>query len=76
MTPVRLDARGLMCPEPIINAEAESTHYSECTEMSILATDPASPIDFEVWCLHKGHQYLGCEELGEWLEIKVLLNPG
>jgi tRNA 2-thiouridine synthesizing protein A len=75
MKPVTLDTRGLMCPEPIIKAEAESARFSTRKELNILATDPASPIDFEVWCMHKNHRYLGYEELDDWLEIKVILNP-
>jgi TusA-related sulfurtransferase len=37
----------------------------------VLATDPASPIDFEFWCLQHGHAYLGCTDTGAWLEISL-----
>jgi tRNA 2-thiouridine synthesizing protein A len=71
MTRHTLDARGLMCPEPIVKVETETDQLPEGTRLHILATDPASPIDFEVWCLHKGHRYLGSKEWDDWLEISI-----
>ena len=69
-----LDARGLMCPEPILKAEIAVRALTAGTELLVLATDQASPIDFEVWCLQKGHCYLGCEDSGQWLEIRIRKN--
>jgi len=66
-----LDARGLMCPEPIREAELALRALPSGTRLSVLATDPASPIDFEAWCFHQSHHYLGCEDRGDWLEIRI-----
>lgn len=68
---MKLDARGMVCPEPILEAEKSIKELAPGDIMLVLATDPAAPIDFEVWCLHRGHRYLGSEESGEWLEIKL-----
>ncbi|MFT5138985.1 MAG: tRNA 2-thiouridine synthesizing protein A [Rhodothermales bacterium] len=69
-----IDTRGLMCPEPILKAETEVRQLEIATEILVLATDLASPIDFEVWCLHKGHDYLGFENKEQWLEIRFRTN--
>jgi tRNA 2-thiouridine synthesizing protein A len=73
MAGIVLDARGLMCPDPIVEAETISRDAPGGQEVLVLATDPAAPIDFEVWCIHKGHQYLGQSDKGEWLEIRLML---
>jgi len=66
-----LDTRGLMCPEPIKEAAKLMPSLKEGTELLVLATDPVSPIDFEVWCKHQKFQYLGYEDCGDWLEIRI-----
>jgi len=66
-----IDARGLVCPEPIHKTELAFRALAPGAPATVLATDPASPIDFEYWCLQKGHAYLGCTDRGAWLEISV-----
>lgn len=82
MTPVRhtLDARGMVCPEPIREAEQAIRRLAPGSRLKVLATDPAAPIDFEAWCFHRGHEYQGVSEVNAWLEIVVVKgsarNPG
>lgn len=57
---VELDARGLMCPEPIALAQRRSAGLRPGQVLRVLTTDPAAPIDFEVWCLRRGHVLLDC----------------
>lgn len=59
-TIVELDARGLMCPEPIILAQQRMAALAAGQRLRVLTTDPAAPIDFEVWCLRHGHVLLDC----------------
>lgn len=65
----------MMCPEPILEAELSIAKLASGDFLLVLATDPVAPIDFEVWCQHKGHRFLGSEECGNWLEIKLEVNP-
>jgi tRNA 2-thiouridine synthesizing protein A len=67
-----LDARNLMCPEPILEAQAAIADLAPGTSMVVLATDLAAPIDFEVWCQQKGHRYLGSSNSEDWLEIRLI----
>ena len=76
MLVVTLDTRGLMCPEPILKAESAIGEIDAGSELLVLATDPAAPIDFEVWCQHKGHHYIGSENTGQWLEISLRKKTG
>jgi tRNA 2-thiouridine synthesizing protein A len=66
-----IDARGLVCPEPIHKAELAFRALAPGALAMVLATDQASPIDFEFWCLQHGHAYLGCTDTGAWLEISL-----
>ena len=66
-----LDARGLMCPEPIRKAECFVRELTPGATITVLATDPASAIDFEAWCRQRGHVYHRCEDSGQWLEITI-----
>ncbi|MBT8061177.1 MAG: sulfurtransferase TusA family protein [Xanthomonadales bacterium] len=67
----RLDARGLMCPEPIRLAELASRKLADNDVLEVLATDLAAPIDFEAWAMGKGHSYLGDWSHESWLVIRV-----
>ena len=60
---VELDARGLMCPEPIALAQRRIAGLRPGQLLRVLTTDPAAPIDFEVWCLRRGHVLLECAEV-------------
>jgi tRNA 2-thiouridine synthesizing protein A len=66
-----LDARGLVCPEPIHEAERAIRALPPGACLKVLATDLAAPIDFEAWCFHQGHRYAGALERTDCLEIKV-----
>lgn len=62
----------MMCPEPVHEAERALRPLPAGARLRVLATDPASPIDFEAWCFHRGHSYLGAIEQDDWLEITVI----
>jgi len=65
---VRLDASGRMCPEPITMAALRLQGMQEGEVLRVEATDPAAPIDFEVWCLRRQHTFLDCRQNGErWI---------
>ena len=66
---VELDARGLMCPEPIALAQRRIAGLRPGQVLRVLTTDPAAPIDFEVWCLRRGHRFIACEATTEGHEI-------
>lgn len=74
-TDQNLDARGLMCPEPVRLAALRIALLPEGAELCVLADDPAAPIDFEVWCLRQGHAFLACTEVGQGWAIRLRKGP-
>jgi tRNA 2-thiouridine synthesizing protein A len=55
MTTTVLDLRGLSCPLPVLKANKAIKELILGDLLEILATDPAAPKDFEVFCKNTGH---------------------
>lgn len=66
-----VDARGMMCPEPLRAAELAMRPLASGTVLSIVATDPAAPIDLEAWCLRRQHQFLACQAHDDGWVIRI-----
>jgi len=60
-----VDARGLMCPEPLHLAELAMREIAAGDMLRIVATDPAAPLDLEAWCLRRQHEFMTCEAHGD-----------
>ena len=59
---VVLDVKGLECPLPILKAKQKLARLNSGQVLHIIATDPASPIDFKAFCLRTEHQLLAAKE--------------
>lgn len=57
-----IDARGLLCPLPVLRARKRLMAMAPGQVLVVLATDKASVIDMPHFCAEAGHEYLGCEE--------------
>jgi len=57
-----LDARGLLCPMPIVKAGKVMRGMEDGEVLKILATDRGSIVDFPAWCEDTGNELL------EWHE--------
>lgn len=55
---MELDARGLNCPLPILRTRKSIQSLSSGQVLKIIATDPGSVKDLEVFCKQTGHQLL------------------
>jgi tRNA 2-thiouridine synthesizing protein A len=51
-----LDASGLNCPLPILKAKKALGGLGRGAVLEVLATDPGSAADFEVFCRIMGHE--------------------
>jgi len=51
-----LDLKGLSCPLPVLKANKTMKELIAGDILEILATDPAAPKDFEVFCENTGHE--------------------
>lgn len=56
-----LDARGWLCPQPIIQARHWLQQAQARQRLHVIVTDPHGPLDFEVFCHRSGHRLLVCK---------------
>jgi tRNA 2-thiouridine synthesizing protein A len=57
-----LDARGLLCPMPVVKAGKEMRSMNAGQVLKVLATDRGAIADFPAWAEDAGHQLI------EWHE--------
>jgi tRNA 2-thiouridine synthesizing protein A len=68
---LEVDARGLLCPLPILRL-AKAFRRAQPGEVALLlATDPAAVGDVEAFCREKGHTLLATDREGEVLRFRV-----
>jgi tRNA 2-thiouridine synthesizing protein A len=53
---VRVDARGLSCPMPIVKTAQAIKPAASGALVEVLATDPGSTKDFAAWCRSTGNE--------------------
>ena len=56
MNEVKVDARGLRCPLPVIRLAEAARNVPAGTQIIVLATDPAARHDVPAWCRMRGHE--------------------
>lgn len=61
MSAHQLDARGLLCPMPVIRTQQRVAQLAPGDELEVLATDPGVLHDIPAWCRVHGHELLGTE---------------
>lgn len=65
-----LDVRGLVCPLPILRTKQSLAAMSSGQTLQIIATDPASIIDFQVFSEQTGNVLLSLSEtVGEFIFV-------
>jgi tRNA 2-thiouridine synthesizing protein A len=57
-----LDVKGLNCPMPLLKAKKALNEMNAGEQLQVIATDPGSVRDFEVFCQQSGHPLLCSEE--------------
>lgn len=61
---VELDARGLECPMPLLQAKRALNAMRTGQRLQVLATDQGSVRDFRVFADQSGHLLLASDEAG------------
>jgi tRNA 2-thiouridine synthesizing protein A len=59
-----LDTRGLTCPLPLLKAKQALNRMASGAVLRVLATDPGSVRDFEVFARQTGHALLESLQAG------------
>ena len=70
-----LDARGLICPLPVLKARKVMKGLAAGDLLRVLAPDPGAPKDFEHFCATTGVILVGLEPRDDHVEI-TLRQPG
>ncbi len=57
-----IDARGLLCPLPVLRAQKALRGQPAGARVRLTATDPASWVDVPHFCAEAGHRLLSAED--------------
>ncbi|MDF3852861.1 sulfurtransferase TusA family protein [Paracoccus sp. P2] len=60
---VQIDARGLLCPLPVLRLRKRLMALPRGARVTLLATDPAAVIDVPHFCAESGHRLIGSREV-------------
>jgi len=66
-----LDTSGMTCPIPVLKAKKAITGLKSGEVLEIIATDPGSVLDFEVFCSVSGHTLLSHRETAGVFRIEI-----
>lgn len=58
-----VDARGLLCPLPVLKLRKRLLDLPEGAEVTLIATDGAAVIDVPHFCAEAGHDFLDSRAL-------------
>lgn len=73
--PALLDARGLLCPLPVLKARKLLKGLPPGGVLRVMVTDPGAPKDFEHFAATTGVTLVGCQTHEDYVEI-ILRQPG
>jgi tRNA 2-thiouridine synthesizing protein A len=71
MSDLEVDARGLLCPLPILRLARALRRAPAGTVALLLATDPVAVEDVSVFCQEGGHELLSTDRQGEVFSFRV-----
>lgn len=66
-----LDARGLLCPLPVIRIQDRVKDLNDGEVLEITATDPGVLQDIPAWCRVHGHCVLDCDERADDILVRI-----
>ncbi|MGD8630232.1 MAG: sulfurtransferase TusA family protein [Gammaproteobacteria bacterium] len=73
MTDTTLDARGLLCPMPVIRTQDALQKLRPGQTLRVSCTDPGVLHDIPAWCRVHGHRVLDIQEGGDEIVIRILV---
>lgn len=71
MDEAELDARGLLCPLPVLKAQKRLRAMPPGAILRVLATDPMAVIDVPNFCREQGHALLSSEAMGGHHQFRI-----
>lgn len=71
MTTVRVDARRMLCPMPVIRVQDAIEDLATGTRVEVTATDPGALNDIPAWCRINGHRVVSAHQEGGEVVITI-----
>ena len=71
MNQQQLDARGQLCPMPVIKTQNAVQQLQPGDQLQVLATDPGVLHDIPAWCRVNGHKVISSQELDREITIVI-----
>ena len=71
MSDAQLDARGLLCPIPVIRTQDAVRTLAAGDILEVVATDPGVLHDIPTWCRVHGHELLATSEENNEIRIRL-----
>ena len=72
MTEHHLDARGLICPLPVLKARKVLLRLPAGDTLRVRVTDKAAPQDFRLFCAESGDILQSVQQQGDDIEVVVV----
>lgn len=72
MTEHLLDARGLICPLPVLKARKVLLGLARGDILRVTVTDATAPEDFALFCRESGHVLQAVHEQGNTIDVVVV----
>lgn len=66
-----LDARGLLCPMPVIRTQDRVAELAPGALLDVLATDPGTLHDVPAWCRVHGHELVEAAQCKDEIRIRL-----
>ena len=66
-----LDARGLLCPLPVIRVQDRVKHLASGEVLEVVATDPGTLHDIPAWCRVHGHRLLASRQAQDECRFRI-----
>ncbi len=66
-----LDARGLLCPLPVIRTQDRIKRLRPGTLLEVIASDPGALHDIPAWCRIHGHEVVDTQRDAGDIRIRV-----
>ena len=66
-----LDARGLLCPIPVIRTQNRIQQLSPGEQLRVIASDPGALHDIPAWCRVHGHEILDAGDQDGLIVVQI-----
>ena len=67
---IKIDARELECPIPVLKARKLAQNLKHGDTVKVICTDPLAEMDFQHYCEQENFTYLGCTKFDDIYVIK------